>query len=88
MQKPRFIIEFEPGIEEKLRCFTKPVQKRITSAIYEKLTMAPLEFGKPLRHEWASHRRLRVGDYRVIYKVIEEKVIVFIVEIDHRKDVY
>lgn len=31
---------------------------------------------------------MRVGDYRVIYKVFEDRVVVFIVEIDHRKQVY
>lgn len=32
--------------------------------------------------------RLRVGDYRVIYKIYEDKIIVLIINIKHRKDVY
>lgn len=46
------------------------------------------ENGKPLVREWKNHRRLRVGDYRVIYKIIEERIVVLIVEIDNRKEIY
>lgn len=32
--------------------------------------------------------RLRVGDYRVLYEVIGERLIIYIIRIRHRKDVY
>jgi addiction module toxin, RelE/StbE family len=60
----------------------------IKKAIEKKLTTNPLEVGKPLRYDLKGYRRLRVADYRVIYRVDQDKVIVVIVEIDHRKDVY
>lgn len=60
----------------------------IKKAIEKKLTVDPINFGKPLKYSLKGYRRLRVGDYRVIYKVDEGKVIVIIVEIDHRKDIY
>jgi mRNA-degrading endonuclease RelE of RelBE toxin-antitoxin system len=46
----------------------------------------PLEFGKPLRYSLKGTRRLRVGDYRVIF--IIEKDAVLVVKIGHRRDVY
>lgn len=64
------------------------VKKIIKEAIEKKLTTNPLEVGKPLRYDLKGYRRLRVGDYRVIYRVDQEKVVVIIIEIDHRKDVY
>ncbi len=88
MSTPRFEIQFQCGVEEQLKKFPKNIQQRISDAIYNRLTIAPNEYGKPLTKEWKEHRRLRVGDYRVIYKVFEDRVIVFIVEIDHRKDIY
>lgn len=60
----------------------------IKNAIEKKLMVDPLGFGKPLRYGLKRYRRLRVGDYRVIYRVDEGKVIVIVVDIDHRKDVY
>ena len=88
MQVSRYIIYYDTGVLEKLVKFPRADQKRIVDAINKKLTLAPLEFGKPLRYEWGAHRRLRVDDYRVIYRVIEDKIIVFIVDIDLRRDIY
>ncbi len=60
----------------------------IRKAIEKKLTVDPINFGKPLRYSLKGYRRLRVGDYRVIYKIDEGKVIVIIVDIDLRRDIY
>jgi mRNA interferase RelE/StbE len=88
VEKTRYLIEYDVGIEDKLKEIPKTMRLRIKKAIEERLTLAPSEYGKPLINEWKDHRRIRVGDYRVIYRVFEDRVIVFIVEIDHRKDVY
>ena len=51
----------------------------------ERLEIDPVSFGKPLRYSLKGHRRLRVGDYRIVYKINEDKKIVIIVAVDHRK---
>ena len=84
-----YIIEFSPKArEEQLPEIPKTMRQRILKAIESRLSYAPLDIGKPLFYEWKNHRRMRVGDYRVIYKVYEDRCVVFIVEIDHRKDIY
>lgn len=96
MEKPRrFTIEYKPNVREFLLTIPKNIRDRIKLAIEQRLTVAPNDYGKPLTKEWKEHRRLRVGDYRVIYKVqdskhliFEETVLVLIVELDHRKQVY
>lgn len=60
----------------------------IRKAIEKKLTIDPVSFGKPLRYTLKGYRRLRVGGYRVIYKIDDDKIIVIIIDIDHRKDIY
>jgi mRNA interferase RelE/StbE len=87
-QKIKYIIEYNVDIEEKLRRLSKSIREMIQKAIEKKLTVDPVAFGKPLRYSLKGYRRLRVGDYRVIYKIIEDKVLVIIIDIDHRKDVY
>ena len=88
MEKIKYIIDYEKGVEDNLKKIPKNIRDRIKIAIETRLTVAPNDFGKPLTKEWKDHRRLRVGDYRVIYKVFDHRVIVLIVDIDHRKDVY
>ena len=65
----------------------KDVRRRVRAAIESKLAAHPIEFGKPLRYSLKGARRLRVGDWRVIY-VIEPPDVVLVVKIGHRKDVY
>ena len=84
----RYQIEYDPKLEENIKHIPKNMRDRIKIAIETRLSVAPNELGKPLTKEWKDHRRLRVGNYRVIYKVFEDRVVVLIVEIDHRKDVY
>lgn len=84
----RYRIEYGEDARRNIKKFPKNIQERIIRAIEKRLTISPSEVGKPLIHEWKDHKRIRVGDYRVVYKIIEDKVIVLIVEIDHRKDIY
>lgn len=88
MEKVKYIIEYDVDIEEKLKELPKSVREMIRKAIEKKLTVDPITFGKPLRYSLKGYRRLRVGNYRVIYRIIEDKILVIIVDIDHRKEVY
>jgi mRNA interferase RelE/StbE len=46
----------------------------------------PVKLGKPLRYSLLGFRRLRVGDWRIIYRINGE--VVEIVKIGNRKDIY
>jgi mRNA interferase RelE/StbE len=89
MERPAFTIEFID--EEALNQFTslpKITQRMLGKAIKERLEIDPVSFGKPLRYSLKGHRRLRVSTYRIVYRINDEKKIVTIVAIDHRKDIY
>ncbi len=62
------------------------VKKQIRLAIEKKLTTHPEIFGVPLRRSLKGYRKLRVGDYRVIFRIEKETVKIFI--IGHRSIVY
>ena len=66
----------------------KTMQKRIRQAIEERLAHDPLQFGRPLRHSLYGQRRLRVGDWRVVYEIEADDKIININAIKHRKDIY
>ncbi len=59
---------------------------RIKRAIEQKLTKRPEIFGKPLQQSLAGCRRLRVGDYRVIFRIKGETVEILL--FGHRSTIY
>ena len=74
-------------VDEDIPKLTKSVRKQVKTALETKLTSHPIEFGKPLRYSLKGARRLRVGDWRVIYK-IEPPDVVLVVKIGHRREIY
>jgi len=75
-------------VSEDIPNLPKTMRNRIKKAIEARLTVDPIGLGKPLRYSFMGHRRIRVGDYRVVYRVDPKKNIVTIVYIKHRKKVY
>ncbi len=61
-------------------------REKIRRAIKERLTTYPELYGKPLRRSLKGYRKLRVGDYRIIFRI--EKIKVKILVIQHRSVVY
>lgn len=61
-------------------------KNNIKKAIENKLATSPEIFGKPLRQSLKGCRKLRVGDYRIIYRI--ESATVKIFYIGHRSIVY
>jgi mRNA interferase RelE/StbE len=80
-------IEYLEEVFPQLAKIPKNMRQAIVRAIDERLTVGPYRF-KPLAYKWKGFFRMRVGDYRVIYKVYEDTVTVLIVKIDSRDSVY
>lgn len=74
-------------VDDDIPTLTKALRKQVKTAIEEKLTTHPIEFGTPLRYSLKGARRLRVGDWRVIYR-IEPPNVVLVVKIGHRREIY
>ena len=61
-------------------------KKMIKRAIEERLTASPEVFGKPLRRSLKGYWKLRVGNYRVVFKVVGD--VIRVLAIIDRKAVY
>ncbi|PRY69212.1 type II toxin-antitoxin system RelE family toxin [Halomonas ventosae] len=75
------------------RSFKKidPQQRRRIRAYLEERVVAldhPRQLGKPLRGELTQFWRYRVGDYRIICQIQDDRLVVLVVRAAHRKDVY
>lgn len=72
--------------QEDLPSIPRNLKRRIADAIETRLTETPQQFGAPLRKTLKGYWKLRVGDYRVVFKVVTADVT--ILAIRHRKQVY
>ncbi len=48
----------------------------------------PKSKGKPLQYNLSGYWRYRIGDYRLICEIREKEVIIVLVDIGHRKNIY
>jgi len=63
-------LSYHPAVRvEDLPLIDRRTKDRIRKAIEERLQTAPHEYGKPLRKSLKGYWKLRVGDYRVVFKV-------------------
>jgi mRNA interferase RelE/StbE len=62
--------------------------KRIAKKVESHLAKDPIALGKPLTGNFSGFYRYRIGNYRVIYQVIKEEILIEVVAVGHRKDVY
>ena len=80
-------LQIDDKVIKDLKKIDKTWQKRILSKIKTTLTTDP-HSGKKLVGDLSPFWRIRVGDYRVIYSIEEEIVMVEVIKIKHRKEVY
>lgn len=73
-------------IEEDIPRIAEMWKEKIKSAIEDKLVTHPDVYGKPLRRSLRGYRKLRVGHYRVVFRI--EAAVVKIFAIAHRSLVY
>ena len=75
-------------VEEDIPNLVTSAKELIKRAIEERLMVDPIGFGKPLRYSLKGHRRLRVSDYRIVYRIEPKEHVVLIIAIKHRREVY
>ena len=64
----------------------KPDRARIVAAI-DRLAETP-HLGTSLKGDLRGLRRIRVGDYRILYEVRDKELVVLVVRVAHRGDAY
>ena len=80
-------VELTASAERQLKHLPKIELKRVVTAL-EMLAITPFPQGCRKLSGIANTFRVRVGNYRIIYEVLVETVVVKVLKIGHRKDVY
>jgi mRNA interferase RelE/StbE len=89
-----FNIEVEKVAEKQLQKLDKSAQKQIVDFLDELLVkinvynINPFSLGKPLMGNHKGLYRFRTGNYRLIGKIEQSQLVIYILKIGHRKDIY
>ena len=81
-----YSLQIKRSAAKALAKITKTDRIRLVEAI-DRLRKEP-NAGGVLKGEFAGLRRLRVGNYRIIYEVIDKQLVVLGIRVGHRKEVY
>ncbi|NTU69001.1 MAG: type II toxin-antitoxin system RelE/ParE family toxin [Chlorobiaceae bacterium] len=81
-------IELTGSAEKELAKLDKTIAKRIIRFLRERVSIDPRSSGKALKGDHSGLWRYRVGDYRVICELFDERVSVLVIRVGHRKEVY
>ena len=81
-------VEILPSAQRELAALPSREQKRVNERI-RRLADIPRPPGiTVLQGQKDIYYRLRVGDYRVIYEIHDKRLVVLVVKIGHRREVY
>lgn len=75
---------------DQLKKLDKPIRQQIYDFFSQKVSESPNPrvFGKQLKGKMKNLWSYRIGDYRALVKIIDEEIVVLVVHVGHRKEVY
>jgi mRNA interferase RelE/StbE len=83
-----WIVEFTKEATRQALSLDVSIQKRIRDAIDTKLAVNPDFYLKPLVGDKAGFYKFRVGDYRLLCSKDGKRLVVTVVKLAHRREVY
>lgn len=86
----KYKVEYLPQVFKTLEKMDKYTKRIIIEWIEKNLvdTENPRQHGKPLTANRVGQWRYRVGDYRIIALIKDDKLIILVIAIGHRRDIY
>lgn len=72
--------------KEDFKSIDRRDQQKIIKAIRKKLTTEPEKYGEPLKRDLKGLWKLRIGQYRVVYEIKSEKILVYVIKIGFRRN--
>jgi mRNA interferase RelE/StbE len=86
----RWRVEIDPRALRDLRRIDRGKAREILSYINERILSQgdPRQLGKPLQGDLKGFWRYRVGDFRIVARIEDEVLLVMVIAIGHRKEVY
>lgn len=83
----KYTVEFRPSVLKSVKRFPRRELVRIKKKIDELSVDLPDPATTKMKGGNSFHK-VRSGDYRIIYEIHDDKLVILIVKIGHRKDIY
>jgi mRNA interferase RelE/StbE len=80
-------IEFTPAARKSFLSLPRDIQRRIQRKV-DGLAVNPRPPGMEVLTDGEGRARIRVGDYRVVYRIHDDVLLVLVVRVGHRREVY
>jgi mRNA interferase RelE/StbE len=87
-QQAPWSIEWSSPAKRALGRLPEKVAVAVVELIYGPLADNPMRVGRPLRLELEGRHSAHRGDYRVIYRIVDERRTVIVEAVSHRSDAY
>ncbi len=88
--RPHWRVEFDRDAARDLRKLDRTAQQQILRYLRNRIATAedPRRFGRALANDLKGLWRYRVADYRIVAKIEDDRFIVLVLTVGHRREVY
>jgi mRNA interferase RelE/StbE len=86
-ERPRYLVEFSERAAKSMERLPTKILERVSNAT-DGLEVNPRPSGCVKLEGKIDTYRLRVGDYRIVYRVEDKILFVLVIDVDHRSKVY
>lgn len=82
-----YTVEVAPAASRHIRKLDREIQRRVLAAL-DKLRDEPRSHDAIKLHGGEDLYRVRVGDYRIVYAIEDNRLVVLVLKVGHRRDIY
>ncbi|MBI1910184.1 MAG: type II toxin-antitoxin system RelE/ParE family toxin [Deltaproteobacteria bacterium] len=82
-----YLIKYVPSVEKDLKKLPREVAQEAIRLIQEEIAKDPFR-GRPLKGRYKGLWKYRIRDWRIIYNIEKTTLIILVLRVRHRKDVY
>ena len=83
----RYSVEFRPAVLKSMKRLPKKELRRIKKKIDDLAENLPDPVTTKMKGDNSFHE-IRSGDYRIVYEIHDDRLVILVVKVGHRKDIY
>jgi mRNA interferase RelE/StbE len=88
--RKKWTIEFDPAAQKEFERLDNAIARRISKLLYQRIANLedPRQIGERLQGTLSQYWKYRVGDHRIICSLEHDRLVVLVLRIGHRREIY